>query len=276
VSGAILQSLFEAELNVKADFASNGALQFFNVKATLKANPQLNQLSNAIKSEVLSGLNTAKAAIDNAQRNVDNARSQVDSASKNLCQNIEAKCSVTNCKGYEQRCTGGWKSVCTSTTRKCTKKLPSWLGWACKGWSEVCTGTTNVCQGWSDVCSGFQTFLDEACKQGCNAAQSTMNAASDAMNAANSAMEQTERGFGELANAANSALNFVGELFVLQEAKFELVLSPEANTNNIQMSLRTTFMGKSHNFQILFNFNDVASTAKRIANKILDNIKNGL
>ena len=101
-----------------------------------------------------------------------------------------------------------------------------------------------------------------------------MNAATATLGVANNALNITKTSLGALAQAASVALGLGGNLLVINEASFQFYLSPQTNSNNIQMNLNVTVLGTQRNYQVAYDFTNVSVTAKRIADKIIDDIKN--
>jgi hypothetical protein len=252
-------------------------------------------------------LKQASAKVREAKKKVTDAQADVSSKETKVCANIDAGCArrgnckttKEECKEYgkkmqcdktEQQCTGGWSDVCTKTTKSCTKKLPSWLGWACKGWSTVCSETSKVCNGWGAVCTAsrevvdfsnckvrdvvctsYETVVDGVCKAACETAAAGLRTAVGTMEAAKGVLTGTEKTLGALAKAADVIGDNFAQIFNIKRAGFRLTLN--ASTQKISVEFNAVVMGSNLDFSYELNFHDLAASAAYITNLVQDKIK---
>lgn len=310
ISGMILGGIFLGSLYVEA---STEALKSnsFTIAGSLESNQALLSAIEKVSAGVKDALNSAAAKVKEANSALSNAQSDLEAKKAKTCSDINTVCkkadtcktSHDECKQYgtkkqcsktEEQCTGGWSSVCTSTTKTCLGKKKKWWSFICVAWGYVCTATKQVCNGYSAVCTAYSDVvdysncviknticdvynyvIDATCKAACETAALGYTTAQATLEAAKATVTATSASLGALATAADK-LTSVSTVFNIKKGTFDLELNLSTSSGisgGFAVNLETVVMGSNKSFSVTFDFANLTNTVNKILDKVLDIIK---
>lgn len=231
-------------------------------------------------------------------------KTQVCTKSTEVCSRFATKqiCDKWDdvCASSEKKCSG-WSDKCVESTKKCADWLPSWLGGLCKAWNTVCTKSEKICNGWvtvctksSQVCSKTSVVVDrtvcEAYDKVCDATDWVVDktcdvacaATSKALELADSALEKSEK----LLNTTLDRAGFFDNLLkrvggnlgsirvVIQSIVFDIFVERDFVPTTFTAQITGSVLDKHFSVPVDVDWRDLDATARNIAKKISDAVKN--